>query len=101
MHHPIAIFSLSFSLLLQVVSMQKEMQKQMASDRSMEKDNSDASEKFLLQQTFKNFLNEDLPAIIEKTLKRELATFGQTVEERFQVKISVCLLLFCPTIYWK
>lgn len=152
MHHPGAIFSLFFSLLFQLVSVQNEMQKQMAMmvavpvtkegkrleaalGRSMEKAvkaNSDAlwarlqeenakqekAAKERMQQltnTISNCLNKDLPAIIEKTVKRELATIGQTVArtispaidktisasivESFQVKISVCLLLFCPTIY--
>lgn len=152
---PIAISSfLSFPpLFLQIVSMQNEMQKQMAMmvavpvtkegkrleaalGKSMEKAvkaNSDAlwarlqeenakqekAAKERMQQltnTISNCINKDLPAIVEKTVKRELSTIGQSVAraitpaidktisasivESFQVKISIRLLFFCPTIYW-
>ncbi|XP_057765385.1 enhancer of mRNA-decapping protein 4-like [Salvia miltiorrhiza] len=103
-------------MLNQIVSMQNEMQKQMAMmvavpvnkegkrleaalGRSMEKAvkaNSDAlwarlqeenakqekAAKERMQQltnTISNCLNKDLPAIIEKTVKRELTTIGQSV----------------------
>lgn len=143
---PLSQFPFLF-FFLQLVSMQNEMQKQMAMmvavpvtkegkrleaalGRSMEKAvkaNSDAlwarlqeenakqekAAKERMQQltnTISNCLNKDLPAIIEKTVKRELATIGQAVAraispaidktisasivESFQVKISVFLCFF-------